>query len=204
MSKMFFFLSVLAVGFTACEKNPVSEKQPDPVTTSAFTRTIQYTNQGTTKEAAYDTAYKIENFAVVEEDHIVLAFIAAPKIPESAGDAIAFQIDARHLTSLAKTYTFNDRENPITYGRYTYTYQRADGSIWGSISDTEMGVKFEGFLNIQKYDATRQLISGTYKAAIKGLINDPTKNSTASPIDPINLCDVTVTGTFTNLKLQVE
>jgi hypothetical protein len=201
---MLYFLSILAIGFIACEKNPVSEKHSDPITTSAFTRTIQYTNQGTIKEAVYDTTFPIENFATIEEDHIALAFIAAPKTPQSAGDAIAFQIDARHLSSLAKTYTFNDRENPISFARYTYTYQRADGSIWSSISDTKMGIQFEGFLTIEKYDAVRQLMSGTYKAAIKGLINDPTKNNVSAPIDPINQCDVTITGTFTNLKLQVE
>jgi hypothetical protein len=196
--------ALLFIGLTACNKPPVEQTLPDPEPVSTFTRTVRYTNRGTQSTAAYDAAFKIQNLATVENGQVQLAFLANPTVAGTSGDAVVFNINAVHLqTGLAATYAFQHPTRPVTLGRYTYTYHESDGSTWGSITDTKMGVHFEGTLIIDSYDPVRKLMSGTYQAVVKDLINDPLTRSIAAPIDPANLCDVTLTGTFNNVKLQL-
>ena len=199
----FFLAAITALLFSSCDKQVCVEPTPDPEPASAFTRTIMYTNRGTVNEAAYDAAFKMEARAVVENNELLVAFIAGGKTPGSVGDAIAFRLQpSSGPSNPVKTYRFNAPADAIRYARYTHTQHDADGSIRGSITDSEMGVRFEGFLKVESYDAARKLISGTYQAEIKGLISDPLKSRTSGPIDPMDQCDVTISGSFRNVKVQ--
>ena len=60
---------------------------------------------------------------------------------------------------------------------------------------------FEGKLTITAYDSKRKLISGDYEVKARNLINDPTVQSVGQPIDPVNQCDLTVSGSFKHVKL---
>jgi hypothetical protein len=203
MKKFLYALSVLTLGFTACEKRP-PEQTLDPTPVAAFTRTISYTNRGTTNAASYDTS-RIEALATIDNNDISLAFLASPRTPLTAGDAIAFQLDKTHLQALAKTYNLDGKTLPtILAVRYTYSYMKEDGLWRGSISDSGMGLQFGGSLTIEKWDPFRKLLSGFYRVEIKNLINDPVQDRVAQPIDPNDLCDVTVTGTFSNVKVQMD
>ena len=82
--------------------------------------------------------------------------------------------------------------------------EKPEGGFWSSINETSMGLQMEGSFNITGYDAKRQLLSGYFDVVIKDLISDPLNYNRVSTIDPANLNTVTITGTFSNVKLATE
>jgi hypothetical protein len=199
MRRYFYLLLALPVFFTACSK-PAKEL-PDPEPVSSLTRTITYSTSADVKTASYDADYKMETHTSVEDGYLSLIFLAVPKTNDSAGDGIVFHIAQSNLQSgPVKTYYYKGQTPNILFSRYSYTYMRTDGSIWGSLTDSNMGDNFEGTLTIDQYDAARKLISGHYNVQIKNLINDPTVNSTSTP-SPDYRVNVALTGSFENVKI---
>ena len=66
---------------------------------------------------------------------------------------------------------------------------------------TNWGNPLTGELKITHYDAARNTISGTYAIAGK-LYFDPTDPSSATRLD--DECDLTVTGSFSNVKIKQD
>ena len=203
MSKYAFLFLIVTSMISACTK-PV-KPVPDPQPGCVFSRTITYVNTGNIKTVSYAPSYKVQAQAIRQDNLIYLGFIAAPTTNASAGDGIAFCIDAAHLQNgLAKTYNLSAQAPVVISCRYSYTYRKDDGNSWSSFTDTGIGTIFEGTLVIDNYDAARKLISGSFNVLIKNLINDPTKNNTGSPIDPKDLCNVSVAGSFQHIKLVLN
>lgn len=195
-----FFVLIWLIAAVSCRK-PV-EEIPDPLTESSLSRVIVLPNQGNLiKQSLYINSGKLKLRAGVENDQLFFFFDATPTVNNSTGDALLLTINASNLTTgLVKTYSFNQTSSAM-HARYVYLSQQSTGDVWSSITDSRLGIVFEGNLTITAYDPKRKLISGQYEIKAKNLINDPTIQSVGQPIDPINQCDLTVSGSFKNVKL---
>ena len=195
-----FFVLIWLIAAVSCRK-PV-EEIPDPLTESSLSRVIVLPNQGNLiKQSLYINSEKLKLRAGVENDQLFFFFDATPTVNNSTGDALLLTINASNLTTgLVKTYSFNQTSLAM-HARYVYLSQQSTGDVWSSITESRLGIVFEGNLTITAYDPKRKLISGQYEIKAKNLINDPTIQSVGQPIDPINQCDLTVSGSFKNVKL---
>jgi len=203
MKQVLLFSVVAAVSLISCKKNTI--ETPAPVrATGEFSRSLQFPNQNDlVKFAHYNEDSIHEMRATIGEGKLWLIFNAAPTRNNSSGDAIAFTIDASHVGSgLVGSYDYVNTNFRIVSTRYTYTFKNNDGDINGSILDLSMGVHYTGILTILKYDVSRKLVSGTYDIYAKDLINDPTKHTPTSPIDPADYCHLHIEGNFTNVKIE--
>lgn len=196
-----FFVLICLIAAASCRK-PL-EEVPDPLTESSLSRVILLPNQGNlVKQALYINTEKLKLNAAVEGDQLFFFFDATPTVNNSTGDALLLTINASNLaTGLVKTYSFGQASASSMHARYVYFVQQSNGDSWSSITDSRLGVVFEGNLTITAYDPKRKLISGQYEIKARNLINDPTIRSVGQPIDPINQCDLTVSGSFKHVKL---
>lgn len=202
MNRIILYLVLIClVAVSSCRK-PV-EAITDPVAESSLSRVILLPNQGNfVKQALYINTDQLKLRAGIEADQLFFFFDAAPSVNNSTGDALLLSINASNLaTGLVKTYSFNQAAPTSLHVRYVYSSRQSSGDIWSSITDSRFGVVFEGELVITGYDSKRKLISGHYEIKAKNLINDPTVQSVGSPIDPINQCNLTLSGSFKNVKL---
>ena len=203
MKKIHLTSLILILALFSCKKNPI-QPEPDPEPIGSLTRSLVFPNQGgLVKHAHYNEVSKPETIATKADGRLSIGIIITPKEINSAGEAIVLAIDESHLQNgLIKDYDYVNTSSRIVLTRYTYSYMENSGDIWGSFTDSQTGVQFEGVLHITGYDKYRKLIKGSYSIIAKGLINDPTKKGIAGPIDPLNQCDLTVSGTFTNVKIR--
>jgi hypothetical protein len=202
MNRVILFIALIClIAASSCRK-PV-EELPDPVTESSLSRVILLSNQGNlVKQAIYINTDQLKLRAGVDADQLFFFFDAAPSVNNSTGDALLLSISASNLeTGLLKTYTFDQTAAASMHARYVYSNRQSSGDIWSSITDSRFGVVFEGKLVITAYDSKRKLISGHYEIKANNLINDPTVQSVGQPIDPINQCDLTISGSFKYVKL---
>ena len=194
---------ILMFALFSCKKNPI-QPEPDPEPAGTLARTLVFPNQGgLVKQAHHNEISKPETIATKADGRLSIGIIITPKTINTAGEAIVLAIDESHLQNgLIKDYDYINPLSRIVLTRYTYSYMENSGDIWGSFTDSQAGVQFEGVLHITGYDKDRKLLSGSYSIMAKGLINDPTIKGIAGPIDPVNQCDLTVNGTFTNIKIR--
>jgi len=199
LTSIFAFLVFL---LTSCKKQ-MEEKVVLPSAEASLTRNLVFTNQiNLEKNVSYGVS-KIKPMASIEDGQLVLHFTTASNVPGTADESVSLYINASHVNSnLAKGYTFGTAEPALKRVYYTYSFTENATSTWGSITDSKLGVVFEGLLNITSYDVKNKLISGAFNVKARRLINDPTVKSIATPVDPVSQCDLTLTGTFSNVKLQ--
>ena len=204
--KQTLLYSVLAAAFLiSCKKDKLETPRPEPVqATGEISRSLQFPNQhDLVKFAHYKGSSILEMRATVTDGRLWLVFDASPTANNSAGDAIAFTIDAKHLASgLVGSYDYVNTNARILSTRYTYTFKNDQSDIWGSMLDLSTGLQYTGVLHILQYDASRKLVSGSYDIYVKDLINDPTKHAIGFPIDPADYCHLNVSGNFTNVKIE--
>lgn len=203
--KSFFSLLATVVLFTACEKKP--EHVPDPAPEAAFTRTVVYTNQNNSQnKVSYSGNATVNARAGIDGEQFYVGMSVMPLLPGTSGDGIWFKLDKNVLQQgLVNTYNVDGLTAPIVpYTRYVHMVERPEGGFWSSIHETSMGLKMEGTLTITDYNADRKLLSGYFNVVIKDLIHDPLQYNRVSTVDPINLNTTTITGTFSNLKIESE
>jgi hypothetical protein len=204
--KLFFSLFATALLFASCSKNP-KETVTDPAAEAAFTRTVVYTNQNNLQiTASYNNNQLLQTRANIDGNQLVVGLYVMPLQPGNTGDGIFFRIDKSFLQQgLQNTYAVGGQTTPAVQNtRYTFMVEKPEGGFWSSIHETGMGLQMQGSLTITEYNANRKLMSGTFNVVIKDLISDPLNYNRVSTIDPINLNTVTLSGTFTNVKLATE
>lgn len=200
--KLFYFLLASTLLFTACSKKTKTEII-DPAPEAAFTRTINYTQLNSIYTASYSGNNLLEAKALLDGNEILLGLFATPKVNGTTGDGVAFKISKSFLQGgLTGTYHLDAQTAPaVLSARYNHMWQKENGGFWSSIHETSMGLQIEGTLTIATYNADRKLLSGSFQMVIRDLISDPMRYDGPSTIDPMKLSTVTLTGTFTNLKL---
>jgi hypothetical protein len=186
---------------TGCSK-PKPYIQPPAA--AEYSRTLQFPNQNNVLKAqAYASTDRLESTAMVSEHKLKLFFTAPPKTDGSKGEAIVFELDAHALSKdIVREYNFTNTTGKIQNVRFTYQERNNSRDIWGSFIDKAMGVIFTGSLHITRYDPQHKIISGTYLIEAQGLIHDPTARNITNQIELINQCDLKITGSFQNIKVQ--
>lgn len=193
---------VLAVFFTSCKKqNNDSLVIPPPE--ASLIRNLVFTNQfNTEKNVSYGTS-KVKVNTGVEDGQFYIRFSAESNQVGTASEYVTLYINVSHLTSnLAKGYTFGSVEPALNRVYYTYFFNESATGTWGSATDSKTGVVFEGLLNITAHDPKNKLISGSFTVKARRLINDPTVRNLATPIDPVNQCDLSLAGNFKNVEIK--
>ena len=209
MRKTLYSVFALALGMTACSPDELKELPELPVVTT-MKRDLDFTVTGVTKDTIYTTASKIvaeagfSNFSSgTEKNTFYLYFNAGPHVNNAVGDIVHFQIDRAKLKDgYVGTYTYElQATNLIHKIRYQYMVKDAQGNLQGSINETDMNTIMLGNVTISNYDAARQIISGTYSLSA-ALIDDPTTFKIG--IYPEDQCQLTVSGTFSNVKIKQD
>ncbi|ANE52403.1 hypothetical protein [Flavisolibacter tropicus] len=210
MRKTLYSLLVLALGFTACDKEEIKDVPELPVE-ATMTRTLDFTLLGTEKDTTYAHKEKIKATALFGNDAIIMGsemnvFLvtidAGPGVTtDGAGDFVQFVIDPAKLKAdyVGKYGLGVQADLPVKHIHYSYITNKVSGAYSARLYGTNFGNTITGELNITQYDAARNTISGTY-AIVGKLYSDPTDPSTASRID--DECDLAVAGTFTNVKIK--
>ena len=204
--KRLFSLLAVALLFASCTKN-TKETVADPAVEGAFTRTVVYTNQNNSQNrASYSGNAMVTTRAGFDGNAIFVGLHVMPIERGTVGDGIFFKIDKSFLQQgLTGAYSVSGQTIPAVQStRYIHMVEKPEGGFWSSINETNMGVQMEGTFNITSFDAKRQLLSGYFNVVIKDLISDPLNYNRVSTIDPANLNTVTITGTFSNVKLATE
>jgi hypothetical protein len=186
---------------SSCRKEkPAAVSLPSPE--ANLIRNLVFTNLTNVEKNSSYGATVTKMSTGVEDGKLFLHLEAGETTPGRSAESVRLYINASHLAAgLAKGYTFGQTEPALKRIFYSYSFNESATSTWGSITDSGFGVVFEGLLNITSHDVKNKLISGSFQVKAKRLLNDPTVKSIAAPIDPANQCDLTLTGSFKNVKL---
>lgn len=215
MRKTLYFLLVMAVGLTACNKDDqeLKEEVPELPVEATMTRTLDFTLLGTEKDTTYANKEKIKATARFGDDAIIwgaeknvflVTVDAGPgATTDGEGDFVQFVIDPAKLKAdYTGTYQFDlQADLPVKQIHYAYVRNKVSGAYSARMAGTNWGNALTGELKITHYDAARNTISGTYKIAGK-LYFDPTDDSRVSRLD--DECDLNVSGTFSNVKIKQD
>jgi hypothetical protein len=215
MRKTLYSLLVLTLGFSACDKKDkeLKEEKPELTAEATMTRTLDFTILGTEKDTTYANKEKIKATALFGNDAIIwgsernvflVTVDAGPGVTtDGEGDFVQFVIDPAKLKAdYVGTYRFDAQAAlPIKHIHYAYIRNKVTGAYSVRMAATNFGNALSGELAITHYDAIRHTISGTYTIAGK-LYFDPTDSSTATRLD--DECDITVSGSFTNVKIKQD
>ena len=190
-------LLLAVVSLTACSKKedpqPVA---PAPAVQAEMTRTFTFPASSGFDTGLTYTQKSMRLTGKLDASALSLGF----DVPEGS-DFIGFTIPASALSAtLLGSYRLQDRQNStgtVVETRYVYTILNAPGAfksrLFFSSTDTMVGK-----VVITAYDSQRRLLAGSFEMAMDG-VHDPRESSPA-PV-PL-LCNVKVTGTFENLKLE--
>ncbi len=188
---------LLAAAFllAACAKKEAPPADPAPATTLARTLTFPKATS-----LSNDTTYAqpaMTSTGQLDGQGLRVGF--APRVGR---DVIQFTVPAAALVpAVVGSYELVDRSrSPGTAASVAYSFLLARNlASSGSFLIDGESYATRGQLLITAYDAPRRLLSGSFEMVIDDLQNITDKYSV--PNAP-PLCNLKVTGTFTNLKLQ--
>lgn len=195
-------LASIMLVISSCKKSKQETVYIPPAEASVI-RNLVFINQvNVEKNVSYGKSV-VKTTAGVNEGDFFIRLYTEPTAPGTVSESVILYIDQSHLGSnLAKGYTFGTTEPALKRVFYSYSVNESPTSAWSSLIDSKTGLVFEGLLNITSYDAKNKLISGAYDVKARRLLNDPTVPTIAGPIDPVNQCDLKLTGYFTNVRIQ--
>lgn len=185
----------LTLAFTAgCDKDD-REQTPEPLPEPAVTysRSIVYQDNGQHRDTTFQ-AKQLQGFVTQTAQSL---FVGVQ--PTTTTEGINFTLDRTKLpVALTGTYTLKTIRDRTLDADLTYYYDLPESRGGGTILYPSSMQHITGNLTISSYDAKRQLLSGTYTATLTGA-SDPT---VAYGTFPKRSCDITVTGTFTNVPVR--
>ena len=186
-----------AASLTACSKKedpkPVA---PAPAVHAQMERTFTFPGSNSSDTGLTYTQMSMRLTGKLDASALSLGF----DVPEGS-DFISFTMPAAALSAaLPGSYQLQDRQHStgaVVETRYVYTILNAPSAFKSRLffSNTNTMV---GKVVITAYDSQRRLLAGSFEMAMDG-VHDP-RESYPAPV-PL-LCNVKVTGTFENLKLE--
>ncbi|NVO83445.1 hypothetical protein [Hymenobacter terrestris] len=112
-------------------------------------------------------------------------------------DAISFTVPRSSLTTaFVGVYELRTLASPAAPVASVYTFFRSRAA---NFINSATYRNMRGQLTITGYDAQRQLLTGSYQAQLEN-VSDPADSNSSSG-DALR-CNVEITGSFTNLKIQ--
>ncbi|GAB3299345.1 hypothetical protein [Hymenobacter tenuis] len=190
-------LLALTLVFTAsCNTDREDTPEPTPELAITYSRSIVYQDNGQRRDTTFQ-AKQLKAYATLSAQSLVVGVQ-----PITTTEGIGFILERSTVpASLTKVYTLQTLSNRTLDADVTY-FQDLPESLGGAtIMYFSSMQHITGNLTISRYDATRQLVSGTYSATLTGS-NDPVISYITFPK---RKCDITITGSFTNVPLkQIE
>ena len=190
-------LLLAAVLLTACSKKEADpQPAPAPAVRADITRTFTYPGNSGFDTALTYTQKTLQIRGQLDATKLLLFFDA----PEGS-DNLAFTIPAVALAAgLPGTYALRDRQNsPGKVVETDYTYKIVNTP---SVSSFHLYASarnnMTGRVIITAYDAQRRLLNGSFEMTMDG-VSDPREDFPSPMPMP---CNVKVTGSFENLKLE--
>lgn len=198
----------LALGFTACTK-PVIEPVEDLPVSATLIRHVDYTVRGTSRDTTYSTGgdkiitgagYGFKSVQDKDANTFYVSIDAGPHIANTYGENVVFVIDKAKLKpGFVGVYSADQQAaTPLYDATYAYSYKSENGSS-ANLHNLRMGLQMVGELKIEGYDALRKAISGSYRLFMR-LDTDPLKFTRI--MEPEDKCELTVSGTFLNVKIK--
>lgn len=192
-------LTLLLLGFTlaftaGCDKDDREETpEPTPEPAMTYSRSIVYHDNGQHRDTTFQ-AQQLEAYANQDAQQLAIGVH-----PATTTEGVGFVLDRAKLpTSLTGTYTLKTLRDRTRDADVTYYYDLPESLGGGTILYFSNMQHLTGNLTITRYDAKRHLLSGTYTTTLEGS-NDPVVQYSTFPK---RKCDITITGTFTNIPLK--
>lgn len=184
----------LTLAFTAgCSKDDQETPEPTPQPTLTYTRSIVYQDNGQRRDTTFQDA-QLKGYATLTAQHLSVG-----AEPTTGTEGIGFELARTKLpAALTGTYTLKTLRDQTLDAAVSYYYDQPESLGGGTILYASSMQHMTGSFTISSYDAKRQLLSGTYTATLAGA-SDPT---VAYMTFPKRQCNITVTGTFTNVSLK--
>lgn len=186
----------LTLAFTAgCAKDDrETTPEPLPEPAVAYSRSIVYQDNGQHR----DTTFQAKQLgAYITQTPQSLSVSVRPT---ATTEGISFALDRTKLpATLAGTYTLKTLRDPALEADVSYFYALPESQGGGTVIYPSSMQHITGSFVISSYDAKRQLLSGTYTATLTGASDPTVKYSTF----PKRKCDITISGTFTNVLLKI-
>lgn len=185
----------LTLAFTAgCNKDD-REETPEPRSEPAvnYSRSIVYHDNGPRRDTTFQVQ-QLEAYANQDAQNLAIGVH-----PAATTEGIGFVLNRVKLSAtLTGTYTLNTLRDRTRDADVTYYYDLPESLGGGTILYFNNAQHLTGNLTITGYDTKRQLLNGTYTTTLEGA-SDPTVPYTTFPK---RKCDITITGTFTNIPLK--
>lgn len=199
---VYMLLVTMSIIAGSCKKQS-NEIPLQPSAEASFIRNLVFSNQVNVEKSAVYGKSVVQTEAIVSEGNLAIRLYTTSNTPGAVSESVTLYIKQSHIgDNLAKGYTFGTVEPALNRIFYAYSVNESAIDSWASLTDSRTGIVFQGLLNITAYDTKSRRISGTFDVRAKRLIVDPTKKQVAEPIDPLNQCDLFLTGTFANVAVQ--
>lgn len=188
------FLGATLLFATGCDKDDREEMpEPLPAPSVTYSRSIVYQDNGQHRDTTFQ-APQLKGYVTQAAQSLAVGVE-----PTTGTEGIGFTLDRTKLpATLTGTYTLKSLRDRTLDADVTYYYDLPESRGGGTIIYPSSMQYVTGSFAINSYDAKRQLLSGTYTATLTGA-SDPTA---AYMTFPKRKCDITVTGTFTNMPLK--
>jgi hypothetical protein len=186
----------LTLAFTACDKDDrENTPEPTPETSVTYSRSIEYEDNGQHRDTTFQ-APQLKGFVTQTAEGLSVGTDLA-----TGTEGIGFELNRLKLpATLTGTYTLKTLRDRTLEADVIYYYKLPESRGGGTILYPSSMQHVTGNLVISRYDAKRQLLSGTYTATLTLTgASDPT---VAYGTFPKRSCDITVTGTFSNVPLR--
>lgn len=185
----------LTLAFTAgCDKDD-REETPEPMPEPAVTysRSIVYQDNGQHRDTTFQ-AKQLKGFVTQTAEGLSVGADLA-----TGTEGIGFELNRLKLpATLTGTYTLKTLRDRTLDADVIYYYKLPESRGGGTILYPSNMQHVTGNLIISRYDAKRQLLSGTYTATLTGASDLTVAYGTF----PKRSCDITVTGTFSDVPLR--
>ncbi|MBC6991926.1 hypothetical protein [Hymenobacter sp. BT491] len=184
----------LTLAFTAgCDKDDRETPEPLPEPAVTYSRTIVYQDNGQHRDTTFQ-APQLKGFVTQTAESLAVGVE-----PTTNTEGIGFELDRTKLSAtLTGTYTLKTLRDRTLDADVSYYYDLPESLGGGTVIYPSSMQHVTGSFAISSYDAKRQLLSGTYTATLTGASDPHVAYSTF----PKRRCDITVTGTFTNVPVR--
>ena len=185
-------LHLAAAGCLLASCSHEQEPTPaDPTPSATMSRQFAYPTTGTVIGAEH-ASQEIKAVATEQPNVVTLDFTTIP-------DEIYFELDRAALSAQwVGTYALRCEQRPTDPVFTSFLYARPEVKATSILRLSDWTPQLGGSVTITRYDAARHLVSGSYR------VEAPTQRDLTETTSPNQPCDLTVTGTFTDLKLEVR
>jgi hypothetical protein len=187
------FLGTSLLLATGCKEDLEDQPEPLPESSATYSRSIVYDDN----EQHRDTTFQAQHLKMYASQNAESLTIGVH--PATSTEGISFTLDRDKLpAALTGTYTLKTLRDGTLDANVAYYYDLPASLGGGTILYASNVQHITGSLTITGYDAKRQLLDGTYTTTLEDSSDPTVKYSTFPKWE----CNITISGTFTNVPLK--